>query len=240
MRVPGVVAWPGTVAPRVSADVVATYDIFSTMLALAGVAAPSDRTIDGRDLTPLLLEPETAASPRECVFYWHGTTDDAFDGLWAARCGAYKAHFVTNTHWNATGVVHDPPLMFHLEFDVSEAYPLDAASDEYARARAHRRGRRRAPRDDRPRLHRQPGRARRRRQLLGLLRRRLAGDAPQLPRVHVRPRELWHRGVRWGGRRVRRREHAPDAVRVGVGRRARTTRVPRGRGVVRAAAVWLN
>ena len=136
MRVPGIVAWPGTVAPRVSAEVVATYDIFSTMLALAGVAAPSDRTIDGRDLTPLLLEPETAASPRECVFYWHGTTDDAFDGLWAARCGAYKAHFVTNTHWNATGVVHDPPLMFHLEFDVSEAYPLDAASDEYARARA--------------------------------------------------------------------------------------------------------
>ena len=105
VRVPGIISWPGKIAPgRVSAAVVATYatslldrarprattvtpeegrrrpapyapaatllpsldaryDIFSTMLALAGVPPPADgRAIDGRDLTPLLLLPEV---PRE-------------------------------------------------------------------------------------------------------------------------------------------------------------------------------
>ena len=51
VREPGIIAWPGTVAPgRVSAAVAHTTDIFATALALAGVAAPTDRAIDGRDL----------------------------------------------------------------------------------------------------------------------------------------------------------------------------------------------
>jgi hypothetical protein len=33
-------------------------------------------------------------------------------------------------------IFHSPPLLFHLEYDPSEAHPLDAASAEYATARA--------------------------------------------------------------------------------------------------------
>ena len=58
------------------------------------------------------------------------------DGLWAARCGAYKAHYVTNTHLNATPVVHAPPLLYNVEMDVGESYPIDSASDEYSGALA--------------------------------------------------------------------------------------------------------
>ncbi len=34
-----------------SSEVVATYDIFATALALAGVPLPTDRVIDGQDLS---------------------------------------------------------------------------------------------------------------------------------------------------------------------------------------------
>ena len=116
MRVPGVVAWPGTVAPRVSADVVATYDIFSTMLALAGVAAPSDRTIDGRDLTPLLLEAR-ARRPRRASASSTGTARPTTRSTGCgprALTGAYKAHFVTQHALERDGrrprpAAHVPP-----------------------------------------------------------------------------------------------------------------------------------
>ena len=56
IREPGIIHWPGKIKPGISTAVAATYDIFSTSLALAGVAEPSDRFIDGVDLSPVLFE----------------------------------------------------------------------------------------------------------------------------------------------------------------------------------------
>ena len=59
VRVPGIVRWTGKIRPGVvERETVATYDIFSTALALAGVPLPSDRAIDGVDLSPVLFESE--------------------------------------------------------------------------------------------------------------------------------------------------------------------------------------
>jgi len=70
VRMPAMVRWTGQVAPgSVSRALVATYDIFTTMLTLAGVPLPADRAIDGRDLTPVLLG-QHGATGHDCVFIY--------------------------------------------------------------------------------------------------------------------------------------------------------------------------
>lgn len=53
-RVPCIARWPGRIpAGRVSDRLAVTMDLFATALAAAGVPAPGDRVIDGKDLLPL-------------------------------------------------------------------------------------------------------------------------------------------------------------------------------------------
>ncbi|XP_065178310.1 steryl-sulfatase-like [Sycon ciliatum] len=132
IREPGIANWPGTIAPgRIAQQVVATYDIFPTMMKLAGVPPPKDRIIDGKDMSPIFSDP-TVASQHDCIYIYKGTPNgDAQPGLWAVRCGSYKAHFVTNNHINTTAVMHDPPLLYHVERDATEVYALDPKSTEY-------------------------------------------------------------------------------------------------------------
>ena len=102
MREPGFVHWPGKILPRIISEPAATYDIFPTILGLGGVPLATDRTFDGKDLMPLLLDTSGAAkSPHKCIFYWKGCTNGKFcgvpedsplnnhatPGLWAVRCG---------------------------------------------------------------------------------------------------------------------------------------------------------
>ena len=134
MRVPGVVRWTGHVAPgTINQEVVATYDIFSTMLAQAGVDAPKDRVIDGKDMTDLLLDPAHSTTGHECVYIYKGWPQPQNDhpGLWAVRCGAYKLHYYTRTYDDPTPKKHDPPLLFNVEHDPSERFPISSSSDVY-------------------------------------------------------------------------------------------------------------
>ena len=130
VREPGIVHWPGVIAPfGLTHAVAATYDIFATVLALAGVPLPADRIIDGRDLTPLFTN--TSAEIRredDCIFVYKGTPGlrcptghPACPGLWAVRCGMVKMHYVTS-NWSHSDVqtFHDPPLAFHLGHDPGE------------------------------------------------------------------------------------------------------------------------
>lgn len=56
IRVPGVVRWQGQIKPGTASDVpVIGSDIFATVLEIAGVALPKDRTIDGVSMLPALL-----------------------------------------------------------------------------------------------------------------------------------------------------------------------------------------
>ena len=53
IRVPGVARWPGKIEPGTVSDVpVIGTDLFPTILDMAGVAVPTDRTIDGVNMTP--------------------------------------------------------------------------------------------------------------------------------------------------------------------------------------------
>jgi len=145
VREPGIITWPGTIVPgRVSDEVVATYDIFVTAVKLAGGTLPSI-DLDGRDIAPLLTDPE-ATSPHECIYYWKGpsglkcpSTHPECPGLWAVRCGAHKLHFVTKDSIGSLSdreaKFHDPPLIFNIETDPSENYPLASYSAEYEAVR---------------------------------------------------------------------------------------------------------
>ncbi|MEY4687563.1 MAG: Arylsulfatase [Verrucomicrobiota bacterium] len=68
IRVPGLVRWPGRIAPgTVSDEPVIGSDIFVTALRVAGAPAPADRVIDGGDLLPALSgRPVERARP----LYW--------------------------------------------------------------------------------------------------------------------------------------------------------------------------
>jgi len=129
----------------VSSEVVTTYDIFPTILRLAGAPLPSDRRIDGADMLPLLTG-AAARSAHECLYFWKGEpgggcpkAHPGCPGLWAVRCGAYKLHWVTTDSVGPRRFepqFHSPPLLFQLEQDPSEAHPIDPAAAEYAAARA--------------------------------------------------------------------------------------------------------
>jgi arylsulfatase A-like enzyme len=112
MRVPGIAWWPGRIKPGTTSEVANAMDLFTTALALAGAQVPSDRPIDGVDLTPLLLEGKPL--PRRAFFYYRG------DQLAACRLGEWKAHFFTQTGYGQPRQVHETPLLFHLGHDPSE------------------------------------------------------------------------------------------------------------------------
>jgi arylsulfatase A-like enzyme len=121
MREPTIFWWPGRVAPGVQSQMGATMDLLPTFCKLAGVAPPKDRTLDGHDLSALLLG-KTDKSPRDTVFYWRS------EKLYAVRSGPWKAHFITQGCYGIGPKLeeHSSPLLYNLETDPSEKYDIAA------------------------------------------------------------------------------------------------------------------
>jgi arylsulfatase A-like enzyme len=138
MREPCIMWWPGKIKPGVVDDMGATMDLYTTMLTLAGAEVPSDRVVDGLDISPAMFG--TGPSPRQTMFYYR--TDE----LYAVRKGQYKAHFITEPSYiKGDKVHHDPPLLYHLGHDPSEKYDvakdhpdvIEEIREEVARHQAH-------------------------------------------------------------------------------------------------------
>ena len=86
LRVPLIARWPGKIpAGHVNHEPAIMMDLFATSLKAAGVEAPKDRVIDGKDIMPLLTDAR-AKSPHELLFFCRG------DNLHAVRGGEYKLH----------------------------------------------------------------------------------------------------------------------------------------------------
>ncbi|MHC4876828.1 MAG: sulfatase family protein [Planctomycetota bacterium] len=138
MREPSICWWPGTIpANQVSAELGTTMDIYATSLALAGAPLPTDRHIDGYDLTDMLKG--KTDSPRKQVLYYRGTR------LMAMRVGPWKAHFITQESYtgNNKPTEHDPPVLYNLNVDPSEKWNVaqdhpDIIDSVKAAARQHR------------------------------------------------------------------------------------------------------
>jgi arylsulfatase A-like enzyme len=71
MHVPALMHWPGHVpAGKVNQEIVMTGDIFPTVCGLTGAAVPQDRTIDGRDIWPVVTK--SGPSPHEYICWSEG------------------------------------------------------------------------------------------------------------------------------------------------------------------------
>ncbi|MDZ4289926.1 MAG: sulfatase [Prosthecobacter sp.] len=114
MRVPGIAWWPGKIKPAVCRDVALTMDLYPTCAQLAGAALPKDRTLDGRDISPLLFV--TGKIERDVFCYYRG------ERLYAARLGPWKAHFITQPAYGPEKAkAHELPELYQLENDPSES-----------------------------------------------------------------------------------------------------------------------
>lgn len=84
-RVPLIARWPKHIpAGHVSAQPAIMMDLFATVLKATGAAVPDNRTLDGRDILPLLTS--DAVSPHEVVFGQKGA------GLATVRDARWKLH----------------------------------------------------------------------------------------------------------------------------------------------------
>jgi len=105
MREPTIAWRPGTIEPGSSFDgITSTMDVLPTLAALAGAELPTDRKIDGRDISAILRGEPGAQSPYEKFFYYSRAD------LRAVRSGEWKLH--------TTGE------LYNLDRDVSESLNL--------------------------------------------------------------------------------------------------------------------
>jgi uncharacterized sulfatase len=86
IRVPMIARWPGKIpGGLVTKEVAASIDIFPTICKLAGAPIPTDRTIDGADIFPL-MSTAGASSPHEAIYAMSGPQ------LRIIRSGKWKLH----------------------------------------------------------------------------------------------------------------------------------------------------
>ncbi|MSU51501.1 MAG: arylsulfatase [Opitutus sp.] len=92
VREPTIAWWPGRVVPGGVSDAVAgNIDFLPTFVSLAGGTVPADRTIDGRDFSPLLLG-RAKESQREAHFYYRAYRLEAVrQGPWKLALGPQAA-----------------------------------------------------------------------------------------------------------------------------------------------------
>lgn len=115
MREPMIAWWPGKIAPSTTQSLATTMDIYATAVKLAGGNLPTDREMDGVDLSPLFSDP--TATIRDEVIYYLGAQ------VFAVRKGPWKMHLKTlNPYIGERAVAHDPPLLYQLEHDPSERF----------------------------------------------------------------------------------------------------------------------
>jgi arylsulfatase A-like enzyme len=133
-RTPCAMRWPGVIRPgQVSHEIVRSMDVLPTFAKLAGTAAPTDRIIDGNDISPL-LKGETTKSPDDAYFYYWGKD------LQAVRHGKWKLHVAHDyIHPDPVGSggkpgktvkLKIPESLFDMETDPSEQHDLAAAHPE--------------------------------------------------------------------------------------------------------------
>ena len=122
-RVPAIAWWPGRILPSSVSDVVmGTIDFLPTAVSMASGTVPDVPVIDGRDMSPVLLDNSTQ-SPRNAHFYFND-----FD-LQAVRQGPWKLAVAPQPNASGSGVAPDAvvnPRLYNLNNDIGERVNIAA------------------------------------------------------------------------------------------------------------------
>jgi arylsulfatase A len=121
MRVPAIFWWPGTIKSSVTTGIGSELDILQTFASLAGAQAPSDRVLDGYDLSLTLKG--RAPSPRHTLFYYANSGNGI---LSAVRRDSFKAFFVVPPADAAgtSAAAASSPQLYNLDQDPSEKFDV--------------------------------------------------------------------------------------------------------------------
>ena len=144
--------WPGVITLPAARRGGFLPDVLPTVAKLTGAKLPSDRPYDGKDMSDVLLRPD-GRSQHEVLFFYDGydtaptakaqtaaipRVDIRPSTIYpsAARYGPYKAHWRTGPGLGGCNVsptalrgcpvmeYGDGPLLFNVDADPSETYPL--------------------------------------------------------------------------------------------------------------------
>jgi arylsulfatase A-like enzyme len=117
MREPAICWWPQSIPAGKTCDEMAiTMDLLPTFAGLAGAQLPVDRTIDGKNIWPLMAGKKDAKSPHQAFYYYQ------IDQLQAVRSGKWKLHLPLKPKKRNWGKpIPDVPLaLYDLENDIAE------------------------------------------------------------------------------------------------------------------------
>ncbi|MES2722271.1 MAG: sulfatase [Pseudomonadota bacterium] len=134
-RVPFIARQPGTLPAGVVTDALSSnLEILPTLLAMAGIAAPADRELDGADLSAVMTR--GAASPNEQIVL--------FDNTHVAAVRTARWKYVVRSYYRTYDVPLDRyPLLFDMGSDPGETYSVaslhpEALADMTARVESAR------------------------------------------------------------------------------------------------------
>ncbi len=136
LRVPFIIRAPGKVPAGKTSDLVmATIDLFPTIATIAGTTQPTDRVIDGLDISNIITGDSTSLE-RPYFYYLHRT-------LRAVRQGKWKLHLpheanvasLANAKWPRhiapeDRIVFDKYILYDLENDIGETSDVSAENPE--------------------------------------------------------------------------------------------------------------
>lgn len=133
VRVPFIARWPGHIpAGKVCREPAMTIDLLPTIAALTGGKLP-EHTIDGKDISGLLMKKAGAVSPHDAYFFYWGRD---LEGMRSGRWKLYFPHSYRSLAGKGGGRDGQPTpyqqakiglALFDLENDVSET--KDVAAD---------------------------------------------------------------------------------------------------------------
>jgi arylsulfatase len=114
LRVPFAIRWPGEIeAGRSSDEIVHAMDLFPTLASVAGGSVPTDRPVDGIDMSEFFLG-NRAESGREGFVVYMG--NDVFGVKW----GDWKLHFKEQDAWDTVLRTYTMPRVYNLLSDPQE------------------------------------------------------------------------------------------------------------------------
>ena len=119
LRTPCIARWPRKIPEgQKSNEIMHITDWFTTLLAMAGLPAPKDRVIDGKDQSPFLFG-EQEKSNREGFIYWNG------EKMYGVKWQNFKMVLVQQKYFTDPVLPFATPHIINLLTDPKEREPYN-------------------------------------------------------------------------------------------------------------------